>query len=356
MFNSILVLSLIISTTNAQTAEQLARQELFDQYEARGEIAMDNVLLHRREAIPDGTIAMDTTAIASATGTSNTGSPTASNAPLPSAFDTSLGSNFTSNSCPTFFNNFLTNSTFTQCSPLSLLIQNSQGFFSIQRSKPTLHKLLEKSCSAPISICAATMTDLARQLILDSNCGSDFVARQPLVMQAYNGLLGYEPLAQASCLKTSNYTSATIIPSLDTTTTTDDDDDAEYCFIDALMNKQNPSDPFPYYTAIGMNLPTGQNVPPPTCNGCLRAAMTLFARAAVHADQPLSMTYATCARAVDGACGAGFADTNVAVGSVASDTGIKNAMAQETNAAIRPRTLSWSWAAGVVTASALLLL
>jgi hypothetical protein len=349
MFNSILAFSLIIATTNAQTPEELARQELFDQYEARGEIAVDTALLHRREAIPDGTIAMDTTAIAVASGTSNTASPTASNAPLPSAFDTSLGSNFTSSSCPTFFNNFLTNSTFTQCSPLSLLIQNSQGFFSIQRSKPTLHKLLEKSCSAPISICAATMTDLARQLILDSNCGSDFAARQPLVMQAYNGLLGYEPLAQASCLKTSNYTSATDVPSLD-----NNDEDAEYCFIDALMNKQNPSDPFPYYTAIGMNLPSGPNVPPPSCNGCLRTAMGIFAQAAVQSDQPLSMTYMRCAQAVDGACGAGFADTSVQVGSVASDTGIKNAMAQETSAAVSVRALSWTGM--VVAASALLML
>lgn len=42
---------------------------------------------------------------------------------LPKPFDTSLGNNFTSPSCPAFFQNFLSNSTFQDCLPFSLLLQ-----------------------------------------------------------------------------------------------------------------------------------------------------------------------------------------------------------------------------------------
>lgn len=45
------------------------------------------------------------------------------------------------------------------------------------------------------------MDDLARELIKKENCGSDYADNQPQVLQAYNGLLAYEPLYQASCLR-----------------------------------------------------------------------------------------------------------------------------------------------------------
>jgi hypothetical protein len=43
--------------------------------------------------------------------------------PLPSAFDTSLGSNFTTASCETWFNGFLASEDFVSCHPFSLLLQ-----------------------------------------------------------------------------------------------------------------------------------------------------------------------------------------------------------------------------------------
>ena len=42
---------------------------------------------------------------------------------LPTPFDTSLGNNFTSPSCPAFFQSFLSNATFQDCLPFSLLLQ-----------------------------------------------------------------------------------------------------------------------------------------------------------------------------------------------------------------------------------------
>ena len=65
---------------------------------------------------------------ASTTAGSAPSSP-ATNVPLPRPFDTSLSSNFTSTTCPDFFNSFLTNETFTSCLPLSLLLQvRRKGF------------------------------------------------------------------------------------------------------------------------------------------------------------------------------------------------------------------------------------
>jgi len=52
---------------------------------------------------------------------------TASTAPLPTGipepFDTGLGNNFTSSSCPQFFRTFLGDATFKQCYPFSLLLE-----------------------------------------------------------------------------------------------------------------------------------------------------------------------------------------------------------------------------------------
>lgn len=42
---------------------------------------------------------------------------------LPHPFDTSLGNNFTSPSCPAFFNSFLNSDSFNNCLPFSLLLQ-----------------------------------------------------------------------------------------------------------------------------------------------------------------------------------------------------------------------------------------
>jgi hypothetical protein len=55
---------------------------------------------------------------------------------LPRPFDTSIGNNFTESSCPQFFNNFLSNSTFQECLPFSMLLQ-----VSILLKKPTMFQL-----------------------------------------------------------------------------------------------------------------------------------------------------------------------------------------------------------------------
>ncbi|KPI44920.1 uncharacterized protein AB675_2806 [Cyphellophora attinorum] len=349
---SISALMLLGTPTRAQrTEDHLNQRDLFSEYASRGEIHIDTALLHRRaDSSSSATSFSDsrTSAVASSTAAAAPSSiPTDTPAALPVPFDTFSAANFTATSCPDFFNTFLGNSTLRQCAPVSLLLQNSASFITAQRSPSTLRYLLDTACGAPISICAATLTDIARQLTSDAHCGADFRARQPLVIQAYNGLVSYEPVATATCLTTPsdayNETSAPVSPS----TSGEDDTKNQYCFLSALSNKQNPSDPFPYYTGIGMNLP---QVARPTCNGCLKQAMSIFAKWAVRYEQPLAETYLDCAGIVNGVCGSGFADANVKAGSVndaQGSTQLKNS-ADTSGAVVGVR----GWSRGMVSLTA----
>jgi hypothetical protein len=224
---------------------------------------------------------------------SSTTAPTA----LPSPFDSSLGSNFTSQACPDFFNSFLSNTTFQSCVPVSLLLQNSKSFFSAARSPVVLEETLNVACAASLPICQPLMESLASDLISNSNCGEDYQNENPLVAQAHAGLVAYEAVYQATCLK-SNET-------------------ANYCFADAITNQLNPSDAYPYYAAVGLNLPPASH---PTCSKCLQDTMTIFAGYAKDGNQPLAATYINTAKEIDVDCGANFANTAVPVGTMSSST------------------------------------
>ncbi|KAK4940523.1 hypothetical protein LTR10_019397 [Elasticomyces elasticus] len=236
-------------------------------------------------------IATDTSTTLSPTAVSTSISPsvTVVTTPLPSPFDTSIGSNFTVSSCPTFFSNFLSNSTFQSCLPVSLLLQNSNSFFRAERSTTLLTQTLDSACNAPLAICSPLMSNLASQLIADANCGADYKLQNPLVLQAHAGLVAYEPLYRATCLR--------------------DSGSGAYCFAEAVTNTTNDADAYPYYTALGLNMPAGAS---PTCSQCLKDTMNIFAGYANATDQPL----ASCAAQVDIACGSGFAATDIKAGSV----------------------------------------
>lgn len=206
---------------------------------------------------------------------------------LPSPFDTSLGSNFTDSTCPTYFSTFLSDSTFLSCLPMSLLLQNSMSFFQAARSPSLLRKTLDTSCSASLAVCSPLMSKFAEQLISQGNCQDDCQRQNPLVMQAYAGLQAYEPLYQATCLK-DNATGA-------------------YWFSEA-MDSDNADDSYPYYTAIGLQLPAGSE---PSCTDGLKATMSIFAGYAVQQNQPLSNTYLSCASQVNSKCGSDFATTQI---------------------------------------------
>lgn len=227
--------------------------------------------------------------------TSTTPTVTSVSSKLPSPFDTSIGSNFTVSSCPRFFSSFLNNATFQSCVPVSLLLQNSNSFFRAQRTPTLLTQTLDAACNAPLAICSPLLANIASQLIETSNCGQDFRQQNPLVSQAYAGLIAYEPIYRATCLR-------------DATT-------ANYCFAEAISNSTNPADSYPYYTALGLSLPASAQ---PSCTSCLKDTMSIFAGYAPNGAQPLAKTYLPCASQVDSTCGPNFVATDVKVGSVSN--------------------------------------
>ncbi|EEH42958.1 uncharacterized protein PADG_07778 [Paracoccidioides brasiliensis Pb18] len=231
--------------------------------------------------------------------TEKTDSPTPTGSgndiPLPSPFDSNLGSNFTNPACPIFFQDFLTNASFQNCYPVSLLLQSSLSFFEASRSVARLSRILDAACSAPRDDCKAIMSDLAAKLTSKEVCGEDFRLQQPIVIQAHNGLRAYTAVYDAMCLKSP--------------------DTHNYCFSDAVVNGTNPSNSFIYYLPLGMNLPGSSR---PTCNKCLQATMQSFSRAATTDNQPIVKTYMPAANQININCGPAFVVSAVKVG---KDTG-----------------------------------
>lgn len=258
---------------------------------------------------PTNTISATATSTGNATSSVETASATAGPpSALPSPFDTSLGSNFTSQGCPNFFNAFLKNATFQDCHPTSLLLQNSNSFFRTSRSSALLSQALDASCNASLAQCSPLMASLASQLIQDSNCGQDYRNQNPLVTQAHAGLVSYEPLYRATCLRNG----AT----------------GNYCFADAITNTSSPSDSYPYYTALGTVLPAAAR---PTCDECLQETMDIFAGYAANRDQPVSKTYISSAQQINIGCGPEYVNATVPVATV-SNSAVKQGTVTEASA------------------------
>ena len=129
-------------------------------------------------------------------------SPTASDEAfeIPRPFDTALSNNFTNN-CATFFKTMLTSPTLNDCHPFSLLLQTSNSLFQASKSYVRITQTLEATCAANSTQCAAGLGDMARRLLAEDACKVDYDNNNPQVVQAYNGLVAYEPLYQASCLR-----------------------------------------------------------------------------------------------------------------------------------------------------------
>jgi hypothetical protein len=216
---------------------------------------------------------------------------------LPTPFDTSMGSNFTSPGCPAFFNDLLQNGTLKDCHPASLLLENSNSFFRASRSSKLLSRALDASCGASLAECSPLMAFFASSLLEDSNCGQDFRNENPLVTRAYSGLVAYEPIYRATCLQNSETRS--------------------YCFVDAITNSTSPTDSYPYYAALGSPLPAASR---PTCSKCLQDTMGIFAGYATMQSQPLSRTYTGVAEQIDRGCGPDFVNATVPVGTTSNAT------------------------------------
>ncbi|PGG95936.1 hypothetical protein GX51_08070 [Blastomyces parvus] len=214
------------------------------------------------------------------------------NKPLPSPFDSNLGSNFTNPACEGFFHSFLGNSSFQDCLPVSLLLQSSLSFFEASRSVVRLARTLDAACSVAQDSCDALMDDLATKLIAPDTCGNDLKREQPIVIQAHNGLRSYRTVRDATCLK--------------------NPDTDNYCFSDSISNGTRASNAFVYYLPLGMPLPGSSR---PTCSKCLQATMQSFSLAATIDNQPISRTYLSAAQQINIECGPSFVVAAVKLGS-----------------------------------------
>jgi hypothetical protein len=131
------------------------------------------------------------------------------------------------------------------------------------------------------------MASFAQQLRSSSNCQQDWERQNLLVSQAYNGLIAYEPLYKAGCLK---------------------DDNQKYCFANAITNTTSPSDLHVYFLPLGMPLPGPSQ---PTCSKCLAETMNIFQDAASNRSQPISPTYVDAAQMIGVTCGPTFINTTL---------------------------------------------
>ncbi|GAA5878461.1 hypothetical protein JCM16303_002090 [Sporobolomyces ruberrimus] len=204
---------------------------------------------------------------------------------LPRPFDSTLGTNFTSTACPSFFATFLADPEFISCAPFSLLLGTSSGFFQAQRSPDSLLPyVLDSSCSAPTSTCSALMDKYARQIKLQNTCGQDLSKGNPLAQEALEGFQNYRMYREVGCQK-SNETVA------------------KYCFADASANS-DPDSLYFYYLAEGTSLPSGTVA---SCDYCLQNLLGTYSRYAINSTLPISKTYSSGRSVAALACGPNFA-------------------------------------------------
>ncbi|MCJ1464398.1 hypothetical protein MMC07_003011 [Pseudocyphellaria aurata] len=233
--------------------------------------------------------AASSTSTSSGSDSTTSSSPPVVDSPLPKPFDSGFGTNYTQQSCPTFLRALASNETFTSCMPFSILLQNSVSFFHASSESNTITQSLDASCNVVFPTCRSIMASFARDLQQDSNCGEDFRRQNPLVGQAYNGLIAYETLYYAGCQKNSQ---------------------GKYCYAEAILNKSSTpvSDSFVYFLPLGIPLPAPSK---PSCSQCQVRTMSIFNQAAANTTQPISKTYVDAARMIDLTCGPNFANSTL---------------------------------------------
>ncbi|KAJ5787948.1 hypothetical protein N7457_002938 [Penicillium paradoxum] len=283
---TILCLSSITCAHSVETTSDL-NVHARSAWDPSGEITADR----RLEASTEGNITVHRRTILTASSSTSTD--------MPKPFDT-LAYDFAKGaSCIDFFAKWRADETIINCNAVSLLLENSNAFFhSLNSANRTTH-ILDTSCSANVSECASIMTDLAAQLVKSENCGKDYNNGNSVVKGLYRDLVAYEPVYRATCLKN---------PSTQ-----------DYCFVNSVVNNTtSPDDYNVYFMPLGDRLDMSAT---PTCNKCLKSTMEIFSGWAKRDGQGLAYTYLPSADVVNARCGAGFAATNITVGSSAITSG-----------------------------------
>ncbi|KAF3769874.1 hypothetical protein M406DRAFT_270867, partial [Cryphonectria parasitica EP155] len=178
---------------------------------------------------------------------------------------------------------------FQACYPISLLLQGSTSFFAAEESLVTISTVLDHACAANVTSCATYLADVATNLTKTENCGDDYDGGTSTVVDAYMGLVAYQVVYSATCLK--------------------NDDTSAYCFGDAVTNSTDPTETYFYFLPLNSTLP-GSTVP--NCGSCLQDTMSIYHVATANRKQPIANTYVSAAQDVDVICGPTFANTTLA--------------------------------------------
>lgn len=250
-------------------------------------LLLDTRLSKRSESVT--TAASSNSTGVTVTASSSTSSSAASTSFVyPSAFDTSLGNNFTNASCSSFFNDFLANESFSNCLPMSFFLETSKSYVTLVREGPSmLEYLLNASCSVDFDQCKNVMGDLQRNLLLESNCYNDFKLGNPSVTTAYNDFASYSVVREATCL--ANTSSAS--------------NSTHYCYSDALYNYNDSSDAYLYLLPLGDTFPNNSI---PSCSSCTSRLMNIYYAATGNSSSPISYTYDSAASIIDNYCSNSF--------------------------------------------------
>lgn len=168
------------------------------------------------------------------------------------------------------------------------------SFFADTRTIASTTSTLDASCNIIFPVCSSTMSSYALTLRSSSACSDDFDRQNPIVRQAYNGLLAYDTLYNASCLKAAP--------------TSYNNNTSNYCFANAITNETSPTDSYLYYLPVGVSLPAGAM---PTCDQCLKDTMGIIATSASNKTQPSSLTYVDAAQMINLKCGPTFVNATI---------------------------------------------
>ncbi|KAF7535234.1 hypothetical protein G7054_g5538 [Neopestalotiopsis clavispora] len=230
-----------------------------------------------------------TDASSSSTKTTTTATRTASSSPLPSPLDNAIASNFTGNgNCQEFITDMLADSNFKSCYPFSMLVQGSLSMFNAEKSLFSITQVLDATCSANVTFCVDYLDKVASNLTDSANCADDYEQQNSVVVQAYLGLKGYQPLYSASCLQ--------------------DPETSAYCFANAVTNSSAIADTYLYYLPLNISYP---NTTTPDCNSCTKNVLGIFQAATADRDAAIASTYVSAADAVNAQCGAGYVNATL---------------------------------------------
>lgn len=199
-------------------------------------------------------------------------------------------------------------------------MQTSVSFFRAEQSLVRITQVLDATCAANSTMCASYLTGLVADMDSASNCGPDLNNDIPVAQQIRLGLLAYNTMYAASCLK--------------------EDLTGSYCFANAITNSSSPTDSYIYYLPLNQSLVGGSQ---PTCNKCLQETMGVFQVAAANTSNTVSGSYQSSAKLINELCGPGFVNATIPV-------------LTRANAAGRAGSMSWIGSLLVAAAMATVLL